>query len=441
MSDDEEDYEILDLPPSASLEDVTSAFREKIKDNHPDIGGDVETAKRLIAAYRRIIARKSSEALSSSQNPFDNIKLFFEAVSVRYKAEKGGLFVNEDELTAKYVTDLSSCLDRLEVLTDDVVSEDDRAEYKSLYESILRTYDIVSGEVIDYNTATEQLRKLRNPFGVQRSGVEVDSGDWSVEGRQAIVDLLKKLQKIATAQQQKYRKQLEQSEEQFVQEFELYEQLERLASGEAEGNEKQDQEITPLSELKFIRYEVQQNLMREYINHAQQVIEFVEQEMESAQSDVKKAQAAIENRRDKINFMDVRDEFLSRLAVVVEQATSARKDVIQAVNKWLKRRYVNREQSIPTGKTEIEADKILQVQLSADENYDVIVKLFGSSSYPRVIVKLKRGEEDICVETLTMVPTYNVLEQLQAGGRYHKESSSLNELVMNIRGQSNCISR
>ncbi len=47
-------FDHLELPPSASPEDVKSAYRERVKEVHPDHGGDPEEFKRLREAYTTV---------------------------------------------------------------------------------------------------------------------------------------------------------------------------------------------------------------------------------------------------------------------------------------------------------------------------------------------------------------------------------------------------
>lgn len=49
----------LGLPPSASEADVRSAYRERVKDAHPDRGGDRESFRRLREAYT--VARERAD--------------------------------------------------------------------------------------------------------------------------------------------------------------------------------------------------------------------------------------------------------------------------------------------------------------------------------------------------------------------------------------------
>ena len=44
-------FDRLELPPSATSEEVKSAYRERVKEAHPDHGGDSEEFKRLREAY------------------------------------------------------------------------------------------------------------------------------------------------------------------------------------------------------------------------------------------------------------------------------------------------------------------------------------------------------------------------------------------------------
>nr|WP_158205492.1 J domain-containing protein [Halomarina oriensis] len=49
-----EAYSILDLDPSADQSAVRSAYRERVKETHPDRGGNEEEFKRVTAAYERL---------------------------------------------------------------------------------------------------------------------------------------------------------------------------------------------------------------------------------------------------------------------------------------------------------------------------------------------------------------------------------------------------
>lgn len=49
-----EAYGILDLDPSADRAAVKRAYRERVKETHPDRGGDEEEFKRVTAAYERL---------------------------------------------------------------------------------------------------------------------------------------------------------------------------------------------------------------------------------------------------------------------------------------------------------------------------------------------------------------------------------------------------
>lgn len=52
-------FEILGVPPEASPEEITAAYRRRIKEVHPDHGGDEETFHRVREAYT--IARETAE--------------------------------------------------------------------------------------------------------------------------------------------------------------------------------------------------------------------------------------------------------------------------------------------------------------------------------------------------------------------------------------------
>lgn len=50
-----EAYDVLGLDPDADRDDITAAYRARIKDAHPDAeDGDTETFKRVSAAYERL---------------------------------------------------------------------------------------------------------------------------------------------------------------------------------------------------------------------------------------------------------------------------------------------------------------------------------------------------------------------------------------------------
>lgn len=52
-----EAYDTLGLSPDAEMDAVRSAYREKVKDTHPDSGGDEEEFKQVTAAYDAIRER------------------------------------------------------------------------------------------------------------------------------------------------------------------------------------------------------------------------------------------------------------------------------------------------------------------------------------------------------------------------------------------------
>jgi len=52
-------FEVLDLDPSASAEEVRAAYRERVKEVHPDQGGDRESFERVREAYT--VAREHAE--------------------------------------------------------------------------------------------------------------------------------------------------------------------------------------------------------------------------------------------------------------------------------------------------------------------------------------------------------------------------------------------
>ncbi len=74
---------LLGVKPGDSAEAVKIAFREKIKECHPDLGGDIEKAKRLIEAYEALKngVPVSNNVYTSSRNKeytTDQTKIIFE---------------------------------------------------------------------------------------------------------------------------------------------------------------------------------------------------------------------------------------------------------------------------------------------------------------------------------------------------------------------------
>lgn len=48
---DESPWAILGIPVGSAFSEIKSAFRKLMLKNHPDLGGDVEVCKKIIAAY------------------------------------------------------------------------------------------------------------------------------------------------------------------------------------------------------------------------------------------------------------------------------------------------------------------------------------------------------------------------------------------------------
>ncbi|MFC6836684.1 J domain-containing protein [Halomarina ordinaria] len=54
-----EAYRVLGVPPEADAETVRRAYRERVKETHPDAGGSPEAFRRVRWAYERVRERKS----------------------------------------------------------------------------------------------------------------------------------------------------------------------------------------------------------------------------------------------------------------------------------------------------------------------------------------------------------------------------------------------
>lgn len=76
---------ILGVQPGDSAEKVKSVFREKIKECHPDKGGDVEKSKILIEAYEKlkdgVPQINQNKFKNSNQNENQNKEIFREFLS------------------------------------------------------------------------------------------------------------------------------------------------------------------------------------------------------------------------------------------------------------------------------------------------------------------------------------------------------------------------
>jgi len=64
-------WEILEIPQSATPEEIKAAYRKLAKDNHPDVGGDHDKFLEIKQAYETLTAPQQSNNHNSQFNPFE----------------------------------------------------------------------------------------------------------------------------------------------------------------------------------------------------------------------------------------------------------------------------------------------------------------------------------------------------------------------------------
>lgn len=67
-------YEILEVAPSASAEDIKAAYYRKAKVYHPDTGGKVEDFLAIQRAYH-ILSNEKTRELLGRQKKFDRLSM------------------------------------------------------------------------------------------------------------------------------------------------------------------------------------------------------------------------------------------------------------------------------------------------------------------------------------------------------------------------------
>ncbi len=60
---------ILEIPETASIEEIHAAFRKKARQHHPDMGGDRQKFQELNSAYETLLKRKAAKASRSMASP------------------------------------------------------------------------------------------------------------------------------------------------------------------------------------------------------------------------------------------------------------------------------------------------------------------------------------------------------------------------------------
>lgn len=98
------DYDILGIKANASASEIKKAYRERVKENHPDRGGDPEKFEKIQKAYERI---------TNGQAPKTRfVKKYYDSRDMRkFFAEYGMRLTTEEQSRRSFVTDLQSELD------------------------------------------------------------------------------------------------------------------------------------------------------------------------------------------------------------------------------------------------------------------------------------------------------------------------------------------
>lgn len=61
-------YRLLGVSPSASEKEIQNAYREKVKETHPDTGGSVQEFQNVMDAYKQICQANSEHELHTENN-------------------------------------------------------------------------------------------------------------------------------------------------------------------------------------------------------------------------------------------------------------------------------------------------------------------------------------------------------------------------------------
>lgn len=65
MSDDLTPWKILNIPPTATVDDIRRAWRDGVRTHHPDRGGDPEKFRQIHDAFRTLMGRSGSDTRSN----------------------------------------------------------------------------------------------------------------------------------------------------------------------------------------------------------------------------------------------------------------------------------------------------------------------------------------------------------------------------------------
>ena len=77
-------YAVLGVKRNADKDEIEDAYRERVKETHPDLGGDKEEFKRVQAAYEAVTGDENAEAYDSLLNDRQNTTVESTVTTVKY---------------------------------------------------------------------------------------------------------------------------------------------------------------------------------------------------------------------------------------------------------------------------------------------------------------------------------------------------------------------